>query len=254
MNAASVPIPIQPPHQSDSNLVRSVNGRFVRPRPPQDDSPSTACDSGTVSTSTLGRVRLGTAPPPCFGQPPPSISQKTPPGHPPLGSNNQSTGSGGDDPNNPGGSAPSGGAGRGGNPTGGEVPPGGGPPSGNPSDGSSNRSSNPPPPQPPGRTPPQQSGGAGQPGGHPGAPANHQSAASSQCPVDPLSPLDRSKKTLAQFKLPSNYKSRSILDVQIGTISPLLQRLHGEEMQDTGRRPTSHIWSLARPTQSFVKL
>ena len=149
-----------------------MNGRIVRPRPPQDDSPSTACDSSTVSTSTPGGVRLGSAHPPCFGQPPPGISQvpsvplppppppppsgsmmstaaapqayplkwtalgakpKTPPGDLTAGSNTRSTGSGGGDPNNPSGSAPSGGAGPGGNIAGGGVPPGGGPPNANPS-------------------------------------------------------------------------------------------------------------------------
>ena len=178
LNAASVPGPMRRPEQSDSNLVRCVSGRSVRQRPPPDDSPSTACDSSTVSTSTPGGVRLGTAQPPCFGQPPPSISQvpsvplppppppppsssmlsttaaqqiyplqwtplgamaKTPPEDPLSGSNKQSTGSGGGDPNNLSGSAPSRGAGPGGNPArgGGGVPPRGGPPNGNPSSGNS---------------------------------------------------------------------------------------------------------------------
>ena len=100
--------------------------RFVRPRQHDEETPSTACNSSTVSPSTPGGVRLGAAEPPCFGQPPglvhvPSIplplppprtftntssnaevyprqwtplgaKSKTPPGGPPSGSNNQSTG------------------------------------------------------------------------------------------------------------------------------------------------------------------
>ena len=184
---------------------------FVRDNVIDEESPSTACNSSTVSTSTLGGVRLGAAEPPCFGQlpglaqvpsiplppPPPRTSNtssnaevyppqwtplgaksKTPPGGPPSGSNNQSTGSGGSDPNNPTGNAPSGSGGPGGNP---------------------------------GGVPPQQSGGAGQPGGHPGAPTGHQSLPQAQRPSDPWTPLDRSRKSLPQFKLLSNYKERSIL-------------------------------------------
>ena len=54
----------------------------------------------------------------------------------------------------------------------------------------------------------------GQPGGHPGAPSGHQPLPQAQRPIDPWTPLDRSRKSLPQFKLPSNYKSRSILDTQ----------------------------------------
>ena len=101
-------------------------------------------------------------------------------------------GLGGGDPRNPSGSAPSGGAGPGANAAVGGAPPGGG-------CGNSNQPSN----QPPGRTPPQQSGGAGQPGGHPGAPAGHPSVPHAQHPIDPWTPLDRYRKSLPQFKLPS---------------------------------------------------
>ena len=66
-------------------------------------------------------------------------------------------------------------------------------PGGNPPSGSSRQ---PPPP------PPQQSGGASQPSGHPGAPSGPQSAHQAH------------RKSLPQFKLPSNYKSCSILDMQ----------------------------------------
>ena len=75
LNTASVPRPIQPPEQHNLNLARCVDGRILRPQPPQDDSPSTACDSSTVSTSTPGGVRPGGAQPPCFGQQPPGIPQ-----------------------------------------------------------------------------------------------------------------------------------------------------------------------------------
>ena len=45
-----------------------INGELVRPTPPRDDSPSTACQASTVCAS--GGVRLGKANPPCFGAPP----------------------------------------------------------------------------------------------------------------------------------------------------------------------------------------
>ena len=198
LQAATIPeeAPIQ--DSPNQNSARFVDGRTVRPQPPQDDSPSTACNSSTVSISTPGGVRLGAAEPPCFGQPAPGIAQvpsirdypiaattttstieshgehnsacrglpahtdslrskaQDLPGDPPSGSNNQSTGPGGGDPNKPTGHAPTGRGGAGGNPAGGGVPPGGGPPNGNPPSGSSN----PPPQRPPGGTPPQQSGGA----------------------------------------------------------------------------------------------
>ena len=59
-----------------------------------------------------------------------------------------------------------------------------------------------------------QSGGAGQPGGHPGAPSGRQPIHQARRPIDPWTPLDRSRKSLPQFKLPSNHKSRSILDMR----------------------------------------
>ena len=75
---------VQPLEQPHPTPVR-CDGRLVRPQPPQDDSPSTACNSSTVSISTPGGVRLGAAEPSCFGQPPPGISQvpSTPPPPPP---------------------------------------------------------------------------------------------------------------------------------------------------------------------------
>ena len=66
---------------------RCINGELVKPTPPRDDSPSTACNASSVHAS--GGVRLGKANPPCFGAPP-SISQvpsrelPPPPPPPPL--------------------------------------------------------------------------------------------------------------------------------------------------------------------------
>ena len=59
-----------------------------------------------------------------------------------------------------------------------------------------------------------QSGGAGQLGGQPGAPAGHPSGPHAPRPTNPWTPLDRSRKALPQFKLLSNYKSRRILDTR----------------------------------------
>ena len=58
--------------ESDRSKVCET-GQIVRPEPPRDDSPSTACNSSTVTAS--GGVRLGRASPPCFGQPIPGIAQ-----------------------------------------------------------------------------------------------------------------------------------------------------------------------------------
>ena len=44
--------------------ARCVNGHTMRPEPPRDDSPSTACNSSAVTAS--GGVRLGRADPPCL--------------------------------------------------------------------------------------------------------------------------------------------------------------------------------------------
>ena len=124
-------------------FFKNWDGPRAQEEPPQDDSPSTACNSSTVTAS--GGVRLGRADPPCFGQPPPGIVQvpsrqlppplprpltgcrrsptgsaevyprqwtplgakpKSQPGGPPDGSKNGGTGSGGGDPNIPAGSTP----------------------------------------------------------------------------------------------------------------------------------------------------
>ena len=62
LNIAVVP---SPSTCSSSNVIapRCVNGQLVCPDPPRDDSPSTACNSSTVTAS--GGVRLGKATPPC---------------------------------------------------------------------------------------------------------------------------------------------------------------------------------------------
>ena len=64
LQIASVP---SPSNCSCSNQTgpRCVNGQLVRPDPPRDDSPSTACNYSSVTAS--GGVRLGKANPPCFG-------------------------------------------------------------------------------------------------------------------------------------------------------------------------------------------
>ena len=57
---------------------RCINGELVRPTPPRDDSPSTACQASIVCAP--GGVRLGKAGPPCFGSPPGTVpSRRTPP-------------------------------------------------------------------------------------------------------------------------------------------------------------------------------
>ena len=81
LDRAAVPSP-----SNASNLAgpRCINGELVRPTPPRDDSPSTACQASTVCAS--GGVRLGKANPPCFGAPPgivPVPSREIPPPPPP---------------------------------------------------------------------------------------------------------------------------------------------------------------------------
>ena len=76
-----------PSNCSSSNLTapRCVNGQLVRPEPPGDDAPCTACTSSAVTAS--GAVRLGKADPPCFGTSPgihPIPSRRLPPPPPPL--------------------------------------------------------------------------------------------------------------------------------------------------------------------------
>ena len=46
------------------------------------------------------------------------------------------------------------------------------------------------------------------------APASHQPVPHAQRPMDPWAPLDRSRKSLPQFKLPSTTSHADILDVQ----------------------------------------
>ena len=83
LDRAAVP---SPSSANASNLTgpRCINGELVRPTPPRDDSPSTACQASTVCAS--GGVRLGKANPPCFGAPPgitPVPSREIPPPPPP---------------------------------------------------------------------------------------------------------------------------------------------------------------------------
>ena len=135
LNIAAAP---SPSNCSSSNMTapKCVNGHLVRPEPPSDDAPSTACNSSSVTAS--GGVGLLKADPPCFGTPPeirPVPSRQLPPpppppasscssnparhapvyprqwtplntrpkssgGGPPDESNNGGSGSGGGDPNN----------------------------------------------------------------------------------------------------------------------------------------------------------
>ena len=82
------------------------------------------------------------------------------------------------------------------------------------------RTGNPPggdrrtPPPPPQRTPPQQSGGACPPGGTPSPPAGTPARSPAQRPIDPWAQLNRSRKSLPPLKLPSNYRTCSILDMR----------------------------------------
>ena len=78
-----------PSHGRASNVSgpRCINGQLLRPEPPSDDAPSTACNSSSVIAS--GGARLGKAAPPCFGAPPgsnPVPSRRLPPPPPPPSS------------------------------------------------------------------------------------------------------------------------------------------------------------------------
>ena len=231
-------------HASDSMAAtlqgpKCVNGQLLRPPPPRDDSPSTACRPNVVNAP--GGVVLGRGPP-GFGQSPgrvPSRQIFPPPPPPPpppaplprgdatfnaatyprewtpLHARPKATGGGGppDGPgggtgsgvggySNPAGNPCPGGGSPGSSDSGGAQPPGGGNPGRNPGGSST----------PPGSTPPQQTGGAGNPGGSqpttpPGIPQSGRYS-------DPWAPLDRSGKTLPKLSLPSNYKNCSILDMQ----------------------------------------
>ena len=84
LDRAAIP---SPSNDIASNVLgpRCINGELVRPTPPSDDSPSTACQARTVRAS--GGVRLGKATPPCFGSPPsivPAPSRRIPPPPPPA--------------------------------------------------------------------------------------------------------------------------------------------------------------------------
>ena len=174
-----------------------VNGNLVRPRPAEEETPSTACRANVVNAP--GGVALGRGPPGFGGKSPGSIPSRqiAPPPPPPppppapvphgyaistaatyprewtpLHTRPKATGGGGP-PNHPGGGTGTGmgdhanpgcnpGPGGGSNGSGGAQPPGGGShPGGNPGGNPGGSST------PPGSTPPQQSGGAGNPGGTP---------------------------------------------------------------------------------------
>ena len=80
LDSASIP---SVPNSIASNLAgpRCINGQLVRPTPPSDDCPSTACQASTVCAP--GGVALGKAPP-GFGSRPGIVpSRKIPPPPPP---------------------------------------------------------------------------------------------------------------------------------------------------------------------------
>ena len=86
LNIAAAPSPYNC-SSSSMTAPRCVNGHLVRPEPPSDDAPSTACNSSSVTAS--GGVGLGKADPPCFGTPPgihPVPSRQLPPPPPPPAS------------------------------------------------------------------------------------------------------------------------------------------------------------------------
>ena len=89
LDRASIPI-MSNDMSSSLEGPRCVNGELVRPTPPRDDAPSTACQASTVSAP--GGVRLGQAKAPCFGSPPGIVpSRGIPPPPPPSDSRQRST-------------------------------------------------------------------------------------------------------------------------------------------------------------------
>ena len=112
-----------PSSGSASNVSgpRCISGQLVRPEPPSDDAPSTACNSSSVSAS--GGVRLGTPPPSSSCSSDPAGNTAAYPRQwTPLNTRPKSSGGGPPDGSGDG----RGGAGS--NTSGGGVPPGGGPP------------------------------------------------------------------------------------------------------------------------------
>ena len=169
-----------------SNLAspRCINGQLVRPTPPSDDSPSTACQASTVCAPaevTLGKAAPG------FGACPGIVpSRRIPP------------------PPHPSGNAHLRGEGAGFNSLGGGVAPGGGPPGNNPGSG---RGLPGPPPPPPGSTPPQQTAGASNPGSTPPTtpPITPPITPPSGRTIDLWASLDRSRNPLPKLSLLPNY-------------------------------------------------
>ena len=227
----SPPSPLRTPQPLVA--ARCVNGNLVRPDSAEEESPSTACRQSMVTAP--GGVPLGRGPP---GQqqllggprgrgipPPPPPPPPAPVPHAeaalnatayplqwtPLRTRPKASRGGGGPPNDPGGSSSQSANGQQGQDV--SAPPGGGA-AGSPGSGGGA----PPPPggqqggtSPPGNTPPQQTGGAGFPGGTPQTPPGRTQP--NRHP-DPWAPLDRSRKSLPNLMLPSNYKSCSILDMR----------------------------------------
>ena len=186
---------------SNLEVPRCINGRLVRPIPPSDDSPSTACQASVVCAP--GGVPLGRGPP-GFGSPPGRVPSRQIPPPPPAPMHHGSatfnavtcprewtplrtrpkasggagppdgpeggTGSGTSDESNSSGNPCPRRGGAGSNGSGGGQAPGGGFPGGNPGGSSI------PPIPPPRSTPLQQSEGAGNPGG---TPTNYTSSSTS---------------------------------------------------------------------------
>ena len=66
LQIARTPQPADDQEPSNASSIRCIDGRIVRPRQQEEESPSTACDSSTVSISTQGGVRSGAAKPTLF--------------------------------------------------------------------------------------------------------------------------------------------------------------------------------------------
>ena len=166
LDRASIPL-MSSGMSSSLEDPRCVNGELVRPTPPREDAPSSACQASTVCAP--GGVRLGKAKAPRFGSRPGIVpSRGIPPPHlhqtldsiilqlriqrpihcsghlllprpksaggggPPEGSGGGGTGSEGGDQSNSSGNARPGRGGAGSNSSGGGGPPGGNLPGGSP--------------------------------------------------------------------------------------------------------------------------
>ena len=84
LQAARISQPAEPTESSTSTSGRCIGGRLVRPSQREEESPSTACNSSTVSISIQGGVQLGSvAQPPSFGKPPGIVQEPSAPLPPP---------------------------------------------------------------------------------------------------------------------------------------------------------------------------